>query len=186
MTKSSYVPRMDNNELSKILGTPVKGDEKLFELIVDTPFQFEAEAAFLFLGIDVLLLVNKKTGMIDRVAISNTELATNTNNVSFVPFKDIKIPMAYPDNIISQAIQTGKPQETTDWKQLYAPALTTDQAHINQASSGIAYSAVYPLQARDGGAMIFSFYQYSSNIGVPQKNFMKTYTSLVNERLNKS
>ena len=177
---------MDINKLRRLLNAPVQSDEDLFKVIVDTPFQFEVEAALLFLGIDVLLLVNKKTGMIDRVAISNTELAANTNNVSFVPFKDIKIPVGYTDNIISLAIQTGEPQETIDWEQLYAPALTTEQAHINQASGGIAYSAVYPLQTRDGGAMIFSFYQYANNIGAPQQNFMKTYARLVNERLKKS
>jgi len=125
------------------------------------------------------LLANPKTGKIDRVALSNTELAKNTTDVSYVPFEKIKIPLNDPENIIAKAIRSGQPQDTTDWKYLFTPAMTAEQARINQASGGIAYSAVYPLiGARDGGAMIFSYFQYMSNIGQSQKDFMKHYSQL--------
>ena len=176
---------MEAEKLAAALSVPTKSDAELFQLIVDTPFRFKLEAAFLFLGITVLLLANKKTGMIDRVALSNTELAVNTTKVSSVPFKEIKIPLSHLDNIIAKAIESGRPQETTDWENLFAPALTPEQARINQASAGVAYSAVYPLKARDGGAMIFSFYQYSNKIGAPQHDFIKAYAELVSARLQK-
>ena len=139
--------------------------------------------ALLFLGIVVLLKVNKKAGMIDRVALSNTELAKHTIDVSFKEFNDIKIPLADTKNIIAKAIRTGKPQSTTDWQFLFAPVLTPEQARLNQASGGIAYSAVYPLKAGDGGALIFSYFQYQSKIGVPQQEFMQAYAELVDEKM---
>ena len=107
-------------------------------------------------------------------------------NVSYVKFEEIKIPADYHNgNIIAKAIQTGKPQDTTDWKFLFEPALTPEQARINQASAGIAYSAVYPFTARGGGAMIFSYYQYASEIGEPQRKFMSEYIKLVEQKLKK-
>jgi hypothetical protein len=161
----------------------VQGDNVLFPAIVNAPFQQPAEAAFLFLGIIVLLQVNEKTGMIDRVALSNTELAKNTTEVSYVDFHEIKIPLDNPENIISQAIHANEPRDTIDWKFLFTPALTAQQARINQASGGIAYSAVYPLAARSGGALIFSYFQYLDNIGASQAEFMQQYAALVDEAL---
>lgn len=175
-------------QLDKIetLFTEAKDDKELFQCIVNTPFQaLRLETAFLFLGIVVFLQVNKKTGLIDRVALSNTELAQNTTEVSVVPFSEIKIPVDHDENIISRAIQTGKPQDTTDWKFLFEPAMSAEQARLNQASGGIAYSAVYPLPARHGGAMIFSYYQYQSEIGKPQQDFMQMYAAIVNKYLTK-
>jgi len=160
-------------------------DAALFSAIVNSPFTLlTVPTAMLFLGIVVFLQVNKETGLIDRIALSNTELAQNTTDVSVVPFSEIKIPVDHNENIISQAIQTNTPQDTTDWKFLFEPAMSAEQARLNQASGGIAYSAVYPLSARNGGAMIFSYFQYQSEIGAPQHDFMRAYTDLVNKYLS--
>jgi len=173
------------SDLEKIL-TSAPTEQDLHMAIVNTPFDFRVATAFLFLGIIVLLKVNKKTGTIDRIALSQTELAKNTTDVSVVPFSAIKIPLDHQENIIATAIRTGKPQDTIDWKFLFEPALTPDQARLNQASGGIAYSAVYPLKGfGDGGAMIFSYFQYMHNIGNAQHEFMDQYSSLVARILSK-
>lgn len=159
-------------------------DKELFDAIVNQPFlTHKVQTALLFLGIIVLLQVNKKTGTIDRVALSQTELAKNTTDVSAKRFEDIKIPLDYKGNVIAKAIKTGKPQETTDWQNLFSPELTAEEARMNQASGGISYSAIYPLTARDGGAMIFSYFQYLQDIGDPQHVFMQSYSRLVNDSL---
>jgi hypothetical protein len=170
-------------EMLKKLLKGAKTDRELFEKIVNAPYGYPVETAHLFLGIIVLLQVNKKDGTIDRIALSDTELAKNTTDVSVVPFKSIKVPLDYPENIISTAVKTNEPQDTTDWKFLFQPALTAQQARINQASGGIAYSAVYPLVSRNGGALIFSYYQYQGKIGQLQEEFMNRYSSLVDEAL---
>lgn len=158
-------------------------DAELFNAIVNVPFDYKVETAFFFLGIIVLLQVNKKDGTIERKALSNTELAKNTTEVSVVPFSEIKIPVDYTKNIIADAIASNEPRDTIDWRFLFEPALTAEEARINQASAGVAYSAVYPLKARDGGALIFSYYQYKSEIGQSQKDFMQKYSTLVDKQL---
>ncbi|MDB5171093.1 MAG: hypothetical protein JWO35_787 [Candidatus Saccharibacteria bacterium] len=154
---------------------------------MNAPFEAKVETAFLFLGIIVLLVVDKEKGTINRVALSKTELAENTTTVSVKEFKNIKIPVDYQDNIIAKAIKTGEPQETTDWKDLFAPDLSAKEARLNQASGGIAYSAVHPLLGvYDGAALIFSYYQYRHEIGEPQHTFMKKYSEVVAKALAKS
>jgi hypothetical protein len=159
-------------------------DQELFEAIVNVPFtKLKVQSAFLFLGIIVLLLVDKKDGVINRIALSNTELAEASKEVSVKRFEDIKIPLNYEKNLIAKVIKTGKPYMTSDWKYLFAPDLKPAEARLNQANAGIALSAVYPLKARDGGAMIFSYFQYPEQIGEAQRAFMEKYSQLVTSLL---
>lgn len=159
--------------------------KEAFRVIVNAPFDYPIEAAQLYLGIVVLLLVDKKTGMIDRVALSNTELAKGTTAISVKKFEDIKIPLDHPDNVIAKAIRTGEPQGTADWQYLFTPALSADEARLNQAAGAIAFSASYPLPGLSGGgALIFSYYQYPENIGSEQRKFMKAYSQSVAECLS--
>jgi hypothetical protein len=178
----STSPLMDYRLLDEYLGKG-KNDTDLFQAIVNAPFSQPLAAAFLFLGIVVFLQVNKETGLIDRIALSKTELAKNTTDVSYVPFEEIKIPVDHRENIISATVQTGEPHDTTDWKFLFTPALSPEQARMNQASGGIAYSVVYPLKSRNGGALIFSYFQYMGNIGDEQREFMSKYSNLVDKYL---
>jgi hypothetical protein len=185
MTAPDTAPMiLDCARLKKSLDAAPETD--MYTAIVNGPFDHKVETAFLFLGIIVLTIANPKTGNIDRVALSATELAKNTTDVSLVPFDKIKIPVDHSENIIARAIQTGQPQDTTDWKYLFEPALTPEQARINQASGGIAYSAVYPLAIPGGGALIFSYYQYSHDIGERQRDFMERYAKIVSDWLTKA
>jgi len=184
VTDLPAAPDIDYAELKQTLAA-CKNDKELFEAIVNAPFTYQLQVALMFLGIMVLLLVNKKTGTIDRIALSKTELAKGTTDVSVKRFEDIKIPVDYPHNVIAQAIKTGQPQGTADWKNLFAPALNSTEARLNQASGGIGYSAVYPLiGARDGGgALIFSYFQYPQEIRDMQRRFMEKYSQLVTAAL---
>lgn len=167
------------NSLEKILSKPTTKDE-LYDKIVNAPFSFTVEPAHLFLGIIVLVIKNELTNSIDRVALSQTELAKYTLNVTTVPFNEIKIPIDNSENIIAKAMQTKKPQNTTDWKYLFVPALAEDEARINQAGGGIATSYVYPIETpKLTGALIFSYFQYMNDIGDEHEKFMKTYTAIV-------
>ena|SRR5688572_17240895 len=174
----------DYDDLKHKLAQPAP-KEQVYRAIVDLPFDYRVESAVLYLGIIVLLLVNKETGMIDRIALSNTELAKGTTDISVKRFEDIKIPADYKgDNIIVHAINTGKPQRTTDWRYLFEPALTPEEARFNQAGGAIACSVVHPLvNVLDGGALIYSYYQYPDKLGRAQRDFMRTYTALVTDRL---
>jgi len=161
-----------------------QSDEHLFGAIVNAPFHNKLHTTTLDLGIVVLLMVNKKTKNIDRVALSDTEPARWAVKMTPVPFKEIRIPVDDPDNIIAKAIKSGKHQKTSDWKYLFTPALAPEAARFNQAGAGIACSYVYPLlDARDGGALIFSFYQPMETINIRHQHFMSSYADIAAQAL---
>lgn len=182
--KSSAMSQGIDYEQLKTTLAGAETDLELYRAIVNAPFSFKIETTLMSLGIIVLLLVDKKNGMIERIAISNNELAKRTKSRSAKKFEDIKIPISHPENIIAKAIETGTPQSTTDWQYLFVPELSPQDARFNQIEGGIGFSSVYPLiGARDGGALIFSYFQYPERIHTPQEDFMERYTSLVSERL---
>jgi hypothetical protein len=163
----------------------VKGRKELYQTVVDAPFHNKAMAARLGLGITVLLLVNQAESTIDRVALARTELAQGSVDMSAKPFKDIKIPVKDRDNFIAIAIRRKHYMITSDWKFLFVPALTAQQARFNQAGGGIACSVIYPFDIKPGGAMIFSYYEPVERIGDSHHKFMRDYIRLVAEVLNK-
>lgn len=173
------------NKLEQLIDDPATGTT-LYERIVNAPFRLNVEMALLFLGIIVLLIVDKQTGTINRVALSKTDLAEGTLKVSPMRFEEIRIPMDEPQNVIGLAIKKDKAYLTTDWKYLFVPTLTDRQARLNQAGGGIAYSCVYPLHAGNGGALIYSYFQFEGKIRPDQRQFMKTYSAIVDRRLEKN
>jgi len=174
-----------DQKLKKLLNK-ARTEKELYKAIVNVPFGDKKHVTELDLGIAVLLLVNKKTGMIDRVALSDTDAAKGAMNMSIKRFEEIKIPLDFTENIIAKAIKSGTPQQTFDWRDLFIPALTPEDARFNQAGAGITCSFVYPLiGVKDGGALIFSYYQQHHITDKPQVDFMENYRRLVTEKLQK-
>lgn len=157
--------------------------ETLFKAVVNLPFDYKVPSTLLFLGVIVLLLVNKKDGTINRIAVTDNERADGAKKMSVKRFEDIKIPLNYKDNLIVEVIDANKPRGTADWQYLFNPVLTPEEARLNQAGASIGYSAVYPLGVGDGGALIFSYFEYPEGIGQPQRDFMKKYSDMVTECL---
>jgi len=170
-------------ELGTVLGT-AKNQDDLYKKIVNAPFSDKRHAALLGLGITVLLLVDKKTKMIDRVALADTELAQGTLTMTVKPFREIKIPLDYHGNFIAEAIRSGRYQCTSDWQYLFAPALTPQEARLNQAGGGISCSFIYPLMSLPGGgAMIFSYFINLDKVTKEHKDFMFRYAKLAAQNL---
>ncbi|HEY5805822.1 MAG TPA: hypothetical protein VIS56_00365 [Candidatus Saccharimonadales bacterium] len=172
------------NQIEKLLRS-AKSDAQLFEAIVNAPFHDMVRTTQLDLGIVVLLLVNSPARTIERVALSDTEQAAGAVRMSEKPFKKIKIPVNHEGNLIAKAIKSGETQCITDWQYLFVPALSPSAARLNQAGAGIEFSCVHPLKARDGGALIFSFFQEGKNITAKHHAFMDTYADIVNQHLSK-
>lgn len=176
----------DYLENLKIALHNAKDGTQLLDVIVNAPFYDKAQTTRLGLGIVVLLLVNKTTQTIDRIALSRTEHADGAVNFSAKPFKEIKIPLDYGKNIIAKAVATGKHQVTDDWQYMFIPALTPQEARFNQAGAGIGCSVVYPLNdVKDGGGMIFSYYEPLESINSSHHDFMKAYAELVADSLSR-
>lgn len=178
-----YFGNVQDNYYRKIKRTigSAKTYTELFETIVNAPFHNPVRTIGVDLGIIVLLLVDGANKTIDRIALSDTEQAAGAIKMSEKPFKDIKIPLEHKNNLISRAIATGQPQITTDWKDLFTPALSPSAARLNQAGAGIEVSYIYPLRTPQGGALIFSFFQEARNIGDTHCEFMENYRKLVEE-----
>ena len=163
-----------------------KDDTALFEAIVNVPFRVnKVEISQLSLGVIVLLLVNAKTKTIDRIALTENEVAERTKRMSVKRFEEIKIPQNHPQNAIAQAINSGTYQVVTDWQYLFVPEMTPEESRFNQADGGIGCSIVYPLVGArgDGGALIFSYFKYASKINGDDHAFMKAYSELVAQSL---
>jgi hypothetical protein len=158
----------------------------LFEKIVNLPFSNKITCTSIDLGIVVLLQINHETKTIDRVALSDTELAKGAVKMSAKQFSDIRIPISEKDNIISAAIRTKAFKFTEDWAPMFNPALTPKQARLNQANAGIECSLVYPITSGNGGALIFSFYQPQAKITNEHLTFVAKYAELVDTALSKA
>jgi hypothetical protein len=182
--RASDIPEIDYRTLSETLEAASACDDELFRAIVNAPFAHPVHTTFMFLAFVVLCQVDKKARTIRRVAYSRTPLAYDISKVSNLPFDDLHIPLDHDKNLISKAIRTGKPHDTTDWSMLLTPPLSKAQARVNQAGGGIAYSVVYPLKSRGGGELTYSFFQYPQNIGEAQREFMERYTTLIDKALS--
>lgn len=171
-------------DLSDILAA-ASDESQLLRAVVDAPFIDVVRTTKLGLGIVVLLLVNKEEQTIDRIALSNTEHAEGAQDYSVKPFKEIKIPCGYKNNIIAEAIASDRPTMTDDWQYMFIPALTPQEARFNQAGAGIGFSVVYPLvDSRDGGALIFSYFEPPNHIKKEHHAFMDGYRNLVSRKLS--
>jgi hypothetical protein len=159
--------------------------KNLFNKIVNLPFSNKLLSTTVDLGIIVLLQINPETKTVDRVALSDTELARGAVRLSAKQFHEIKIPVAEPNNLITKAIRTKEFKFTEDWTCLFNPILTPEQARLNQASAGIECSLVYPLSSGHGGALIFSFYQPQASITDGHLAFVASYADMVDSALNK-
>lgn len=161
-----------------------KKRSSLYNAIVNAPFKSQLLLpTTLGLGIIVLLLVDKNTNTLDRIALSNTELADGAVKMSAKPFDEIKIPLSYEDNYLVQVIKTNSFQQTEDWQHIFVPELTPQEARFNQTGAGIDCSIIYPLtpvgQQEPLGALIFSYYEPLSNIDSEHHAFMSEYSDLV-------
>lgn len=162
-----------------------KSDKELFQTIVNAPFYTKQLCTPLGLGLIVLLQVNDQGTLISRVAYSDTEAALGVDKIGLKSLYQLSVPRQYSDNLTVKAIDSGQPQHTEDWQSIYAPDTTPDEAHLYQAGAGIGCSCVYPLAARNGGALTFNFYLSLDRIGERQRNFMKEYQSIVAKYLAK-
>jgi hypothetical protein len=184
MAKNSSIDKKYLLFLEDSLKKP-KTLKAMYKAIVNLPFKDKYHATALDLGIVVLLLVDPVNETIDRIALSDTEQAKGALRMSEKKFEEIRIPLYHDRNIIPRAIHTKKIQTTDNWEFLFTPELSAKAARFNQVGAGIACSAVSPLDIKDGGALIFSFFQPPNMIQNDHLSFIKEYTKLASKALSK-
>jgi hypothetical protein len=172
-------------KLEKLLSR-AKTDPEFYQAIVDVPFHDRFQTTVLDLGFLAFLLENKKTNMIDRISISDNEIAKGAIDMTQVEFHEIRVPVNQPGNKVALAISTGRRQETTDWHELTDPAMPAEASRFNQAAAGVSSSIIYPLEKTEPkGAIIYQFYIPMEKITGAHHNFMRHYTKIVSKALKK-
>jgi hypothetical protein len=157
--------------------------EEVYDAIVNAPFIHNKVAmAWLFLGFICLYLVDENGIIVQLMAMSDTEqyrLAVEGYN--FNPADYVLDFVVDKNNPIVQSITIGEPCGTRDWAVLGRSNVRPETVRLNQASSGIAYSVIYPLSSGRRGGVMYNYYQYPDGLGAEQQVFMECYTKLVSE-----
>jgi hypothetical protein len=182
MTTTAGSPKIDYQFLTAQLDAATSGN--IYEVVVSAPFANGRDMVFLFLGFICLYIVDEKTDRIQLVAVSGTE--EYRLSVEHMDFKPEDYTLRFDknkNNTIVQAVASGKPKHTLDWATLNRGQTPTAAVRLNQANSGIAYTAIHPLLGPTKGALMYNYYQYPDGIGDAQEAFMKRYTKLVSRYL---
>jgi hypothetical protein len=147
--------------------------------IVNAPFHDKVSMAYLFLGFIGLYIVDEDKQQLQLVAVSGTEEYERA--VEGYDFNPADYQLCLKDNqqnTLVKAVESGLPQDNTDWASLRRKDKSPAIVRLNQANSGIAYSAIYPFHASQRGALMYSYYQYPDKIDISQRTFMQKYTTL--------
>jgi hypothetical protein len=161
-----------------------KNGKILYRAVVNVPFDYKLEMAWLFLGFIVFYLVNETKQNIYVAAASDNEYYHHSVDNYAFKLKDYILSLDNTENSIVQAIIMSKPVGTTNWDNLRRPRVDPGIARSNQASGGIGYSEVFPLTGKARGGLMYSYFQEYDAIGKQQKAFMQTYTQLVSRLLD--
>ncbi len=140
------------------------------------------ELGYLELGykVVVLALLDKEEQVLKRVALSQTDAAKKTREVSDVPFEEIVIPLSATDNLCIKALLENKPQVTHYFPDILTPPVPVENALESQKNAGIKTSLVYPLTVREEtiGIMIFSLSKEESEITAEERTLVEHFTDL--------
>jgi len=173
---------IDYAKLQLALEQAVSKDGDRYAAIVNVPFSFTVAMAYLFLGIIMLVFVNEKRQAVQATAVAQTDFADNIDAMANIPAEAIFIPLTADTNLIIKAIKSGKPQASKDWSDLMRPVVPDEQARFLQASGGISFTAVHPLEDSKG-AIVYSFFRRETMDIPAQEDFMTHYTQQVSNFL---
>ena len=105
-----------------------------------------------------ILLLNKKEGVISKLAMSQTDLILQAETKLNQNLFGEKILLSDEENLIAKVIKTRQMQLTQGLNNALIPHFTHEQSVIVQQIIGITSSFVYPIIVRDDviGAMVVS------------------------------
>jgi hypothetical protein len=177
-------PAIDFKRLRRQLESS-KNQSQFNKRVANEVFKQKLGTAYLFLGFITFYVVDDEQ-TVRLAAVSDTEHYRLA--VRGYEFEPSEFRLSLKDdhsNDIVKSIVDNKTIHTTDWGSLRRRGADIKQTRLNQANSGIAYSALYPLKTASGGALLFCYYQYQENIGEEQRLFMSEYSRLVSDVANK-
>src|SRR3989339_816057 len=129
----------------------------------------------------VLALIDQENQVLKRVALSQTQEAKKTREVSNVPFEKIITPLSAKQNLCIKAMDENKTQITDYFPDILTPPISPENAIESQKNAGLKSSLIFPLQVRGKtiGIMIFSLTKNTSEIQEDEKELLGHFTDLV-------
>jgi hypothetical protein len=164
-------------ELEDSLRAVQAADGKLYESIVEAPFDHTKDMALIFLGFICYFSMDTAAQALRLEAATHNEYLSqamasyDSDGTGFV------FPLTATDNSIVQAALTKQPVSLSDWDEMRRPGVEAGVARLNQATSGIAYTLCMPVA--DIGVLGFNFFQSKELLPAEAEDFARQYTDLV-------
>lgn len=141
------------------------------------------ELGYLDLGyrIIVLTLVDEKKQVLKRISLSRTEEASKALEASRIPFHEIDIPLSSNNNILIKTLNAKQPYITHNWKDIFIPVLSEEDALRNQHAANIKTSMTYPIVVKGKaiGVLIFSMVKSENEVTEEETNLIAGFTEIV-------
>lgn len=156
----------------------LKGDKiKLYRAIVDLPFENTKEMGLLFMGFLCYLSVDREAEQLKLESATDNDYYRESvadydfEHTSFV------VPFTASENSMVKAAVSGEPVSLTNWDDMRRPGIEEGVARLNQATSGIAYTVIMPID--DKGVLGFNFFQPKESLPQASEDFLQRYSELV-------
>ncbi len=129
----------------------------------------------------MVLLVDKKRGVLKCLAVSQTEPLARTAVLLHKSLYDIAISLKESDNLLIKSVDQKKIQTTTSVVDILKPRFTPQEAEIIQQVLGITTCHVNPLIVRDEviGAIIFGIQEQDQILSQYQKDLIDRLSQTV-------
>lgn len=141
----------------------------------------DAVAFEIKLGLGILALIDDKSGLLNRVAMSRTSRGNLAKQVLPFPYEQLSIPLNYSQNLMIKAIQEQKLQVTRNLHDVFVPVLDEKISRDIQVAVGVKTSLVYPVKARGKviGVMIISLSRENEDLKSYESETIKDLIDVV-------
>ncbi len=126
----------------------------------------------------LMVLLEKSKNQLHAVAFSNTPIYKKISSLLPLKLTDYVLPLNKDEsNYLIRAVKERKPFYTSDFKDLYVPAIPADLAEKIQVALGAHHNLVYPLIAKDEvlGVLIFDLNKPFKEFDQHERSLLETF-----------
>lgn len=175
----------DLEERNKRLSALRKLDEIMLSSSTDIRdvAQKVTDAIVFILGfeIGVLALIDRKRGVLKRVAMSSTVTGVKARRSLPIPYEQLEIPLSTLENLSIRAIKENQMKITHDLYDLFAPALDRTISKEIQDTVKVQTSLVYPIRSKGGviGVMVVSIARSEKDLSSYERESIENLVDVV-------
>lgn len=141
----------------------------------------DAIAYILGFEIGVLALIDKKRGVLKRVAMSSTVTGVKAKQSLPIPYEQLEIPLTALDNLSIRAIKENQMKITHDLYDLFTPALDRQISKEIQETVQVKTSLIYPIRSKEGviGVMVVSIARSEKDLSTYERESIENLVDVV-------